>query len=249
MPDLTGAVQRLAATPRLLVALDFDGVLSPLVPVPSDARPLPAAVDAIRTLAGLPDTTVALVSGRGVADLAAVSGVGAPVVLVGSHGAELGDGGTVLDDAQRAGLDELVNELHQLVDGQPGVTLERKPAGIAVHVRNAERAVATRVLDAVRAGPAARPGVEVTPGKEVLDLAVLRVNKGIAIDALRERHHADAVFFAGDDVTDETAFARLRPGDVGVKVGTGETAAGFRVEAPTDMAALLGELAAARSGR
>ena len=37
------AVSTLAATERLLVALDFDGTLSPLVDAPMDARMLPAA--------------------------------------------------------------------------------------------------------------------------------------------------------------------------------------------------------------
>lgn len=247
MPELLDALRELAAVPRLLVALDFDGVLAPIVPVPSDARPLPAAASAIGSLATLPDTTVALVSGRGLADLAAVSGFGTPIRLVGSHGGEFDDGAAVLDDEQRARLDLLTTELHELVDHEPGVTLEGKPAGIAVHVRNAAPDVATRVLDAVRAGPAARPGIEATPGKSVLDLAVLRVNKGAAIDVLRERLKADAVFFAGDDVTDETAFALLRPGDVGVKVGEGETAATHRVADPDEMAGVLSHLLVART--
>jgi trehalose 6-phosphate phosphatase len=249
MSDLDEAVRALAGVPRLLVALDFDGVLAPIVNVPSDARPLPASAAALGSLATLPETTVALLSGRGLADLAAVSGFGSPIRLIGSHGGEFDDGGAVLDDDQRERLDRLGAELRELVAGEPGVTLEDKPAGIAVHVRNAAPDVGARVLDAVRAGPAARPGIEVTPGKAVLDLAVLQVNKGLALDVLRDRLKPDAVLFAGDDVTDETAFARLRSGDVGVKVGPGETAAEYRVPGPPEVGLLLQELLAARSAQ
>ena len=254
MTDLDGAVRELAGVPRLLVALDFDGVLAPIVDVPSEARPLPATVAAIEALAALPATTVALLSGRGRADLAAVSGFGSPIRLIGSHGGEFddgaGSGGTsLLDDEQRARLDRLTAELRELVDGEPVVTLEPKPAGMAVHVRNAPPEVGTRVLDAVRAGPASREGVEATPGKAVLDLSVVRMDKGAALELLREGVAADAVLFAGDDVTDETAFARLRPGDVGVKVGPGDTAAGHRVDEPSDVTALLELLVAARGAQ
>jgi trehalose 6-phosphate phosphatase len=248
--DATGlgeALRTIGAADRLLVALDFDGVLAPIVEVPSEARPLPASADAIGRLAALPDTTVALVSGRGLADLAAVSGFGAAVRMVGSHGAEFDDAEAgVLDDDKRELLDGLTAELRALVEGAAGVALEEKPAGIAVHVRNAEPAVAARVLEAVSAGPAARPGVEATPGKAVIDLAVVEVSKGLALDVLRERVNADAVFFVGDDVTDETAFVRLRPGDVGIKVGDGETAAAHRVPDPPAVTALLEQLLAAR---
>ena len=247
MTDLAAALDGLAAAPRLLVALDFDGVLAPIVDVPSQARPLPGSARALAALATLPGTTVALVSGRGLADLAAVSGFGAPVRLVGSHGGEFDDGGAVLDDEQRARLESLTAELATLVDGAPGVALEHKPAGVAVHVRNAGPDVAARVLDAVRAGPARHAGVDATPGKAVLDLAVLQVNKGLAIDVLRERTGADAVLFAGDDVTDETGFAVLRDGDVGVKVGDGETAAAHRVPDPPAVAELLEQLVALRA--
>jgi trehalose 6-phosphate phosphatase len=246
--ELRVALEDLAHVPNLLVALDFDGVLAPIVPVPSDARALPGAAATVRALAELPGTTVTLVSGRGLADLSAVSGLAAPVRLIGSHGGERDDGGELLDDDQRALKARLATALADLVDGVPGVVLEDKPAGVAVHVRGAEPDAGARVLDAVRAGPAAWAGVDATEGKAVLDLAVLQVSKGAAIDALRESVGADAVLFVGDDVTDETAFVRLRDGDVGVKVGDGDTAAGFRVATPEDVAALLEHLRAARSG-
>ena len=236
-------IERLAAVDELVVALDFDGTLAPIVEVPADARALPAALEAIHGLAALPDTTVVLLSGRALADLAAVSGLGPPVRLIGSHGLEPDDGPVPLDDGQRARLDRLNAEVDALVDGAAGVRVERKPAGVAVHVRGAAPEVGARVLDALRDGPAAAPGILSTPGKAVLDLAVTDVNKGVALDRMRGDA---AVFFAGDDVTDETAFARLRPGDVGVKVGEGDSVAAHRAPDPAALADLLGELLTAR---
>ena len=240
MIDLTG----LATAPELLVALDFDGTLAPIVEVPAEARALPAARSAIDGLAALPGTTVVLLSGRALADLATVSGLGRPVRLVGSHGLEPDGDPVPLDDAQRERLDRLNAAVDALVEGEPGVRTERKPAGVAVHVRGAAPEVGSRVLDALRAGPAAEPGIVTTPGKAVLDLAVTDMNKGIALDRMRG---SAAVFFAVDDVTDEAVFARLRPGDVGVKVGDGDTAATHRVSDPTALVELLEELLAARS--
>jgi trehalose 6-phosphate phosphatase len=241
-----------ALTGPLLVALDFDGVLSPIVAVPSDARPLPESAAAVRALAEAPDTTVVLVSGRALADLAAVSGFTEPVRMIGSHGGELGpglvDGDTaVLTDEQRALREKLSLALTDLVEGAPGVTLEHKPAGVAVHVRNAAPEVGARILEAVQTGPGSWEGIDSTPGKEVVDLAVLQVTKGSAIEALRERLGVERVFFAGDDRTDETVFTTLRAGDVGIKVGDGESAAGHRVADPVELAGVLAALAEARS--
>ena len=55
------------------------------------------------------------------------------------------------------------------------------------------------------------------------------------------------VFF-GDDVTYEQAVRRLRGDDVGVKVGPGDTLAGFRVGVPTDVSDALELLLAERAG-
>ena len=78
-----------------------------------------------------------------------------------------------------------------------------------------------------------------TEGKAVLEFAVISTDKGEAVDILRDQHDASAVVFFGDDVTDEKAFRRLRDGDVGVKVGPGDTAARYRIETPDDVATAL----------
>ncbi|WP_153038784.1 hypothetical protein [Rathayibacter tanaceti] len=55
------------------------------------------------------------------------------------------------------------------------------------------------------------------------------------------------MLYAGDDVTDEDAFAVLGPGDLGIKSGEGTTAAAFRVRGPEQVAHALSLLAGLRS--
>ena len=87
-PELLSALASLAATPRLLVALDFDGTLAPLVERAEDARALPASAAALRALADLPGTTTALISGRALDSLRVVAEPPEDMLLIGSHGAE-----------------------------------------------------------------------------------------------------------------------------------------------------------------
>jgi trehalose-phosphatase len=241
--ELRAAAARVARVPVLLVACDYDGTLAPIVEDPSRAAPLPEAVAAVRALAALPQTTVAVISGRALRDLAALSRLPSEVHLVGSHGSEF-DVGFV--DALAPELQqlrtELVETLTALVRRRPGVRLETKPASVAVHTRSAAPEVSGLVLEAIRTGPATWPGINVTHGKEVVELSVIATDKGLALDALRTQLSASAVVFLGDDVTDENAFARLHGPDLGIKVGHGETRARHRVLGPVDAVRLLGLL-------
>ena len=88
----------------------------------------------------------------------------------------------------------------------------------------------------------ARAGVRPLRGKNVVELPVLDADKGSAVLALRAELGAAAVVYAGDDVTDEHAFAVLGDGDVTVKVGPGETVATFRVPDATALVAALEHL-------
>ena len=98
-------------------------------------------------------------------------------------------------------------------------------------------------------GPARWAGVDVTLGKSVVELSVVETSKGIALQQLRAAAEIDAVLYVGDDVTDETAFGVLGPDDMGVKVGSGETHAAYRVDGPEDVRELLQLLVAERSQR
>jgi trehalose 6-phosphate phosphatase len=234
--DLVRALDRAAATEHLLVVSDFDGTLAPIVSNPADARPLPAAAEALLALAALPSTTVALVSGRALSTLRELSSVPPPVHLVGSHGAEFDTG--FAHDIDQELLNRIITELTAIAANRPGVTVEPKLASVALHVRNASAADGSDALDAARAAARAWDA-EVTAGKAVLEFAVISTDKGEAIDIIRDRDGATAVVFFGDDVTDEKAFRRLRMSDVGVKVGPGDTLAGYRVESPEDVATAL----------
>ncbi|MGP4019485.1 trehalose-phosphatase [Saccharopolyspora sp. 5N708] len=238
--ELRRVIVQLARTPRLLVACDYDGTLAPIVADPTQAKPLPESVHALRSLAALPATTTAVISGRALRDLATLSRLPAEVYLVGSHGSEF-DVGFVheLEPEATELRTELQIGLQDIVRGKLGVTLEAKPASVAVHVRRAEHEVAEEVLEAVRTGPATWAGVQVTEGKEVIELAVVQTDKGNALDALRHQVGATAAVFLGDDVTDEKAFARLHGPDLGIKVGEGDTLATYRIASTTEVATVL----------
>jgi trehalose 6-phosphate phosphatase len=234
--ELQDALARAARIPRLLITSDFDGTLAPIVNNPADARPLRDGVEALTQLSQCPGTATALISGRALDVLRDLSGMPTAVHLVGSHGAEFDSG--FAHPIDRALLDQIAAELTAIAGARPGVTVEFKPASVALHVRNAEPADADSALAQARAASQTW-NAELTEGKAVLEFAVITTDKGEAIDILRDEHEASAVIYFGDDVTDEKAFRRLRDGDVGVKVGPGQTLAGYRVDEPEDVAAAL----------
>jgi trehalose-phosphatase len=181
-----------------------------------------------------------VISGRALRDLATLSRLPAEVHLVGSHGSEFDIGFVhAIEPGPRELFHRLRAELERLVLDVPGVTLEVKPASIAVHVRRTEYQAGRRVLADVHRGPSTWEGVSTTDGKEVVELAVIRTDKGEALDVMRRQAGATATVFLGDDVTDEKAFARLSGPDVGIKVGEGGSLAVYRVPEAADVALLL----------
>ena len=242
-PDLLEALRRIAATEHLLVAMDFDGTMAPLVDHAGDARALPRSAAAFAALTELPRTTTALISGRALDSLRAVAFPPEKTLLIGSHGAEvwMGPGSSKLDldDARRELLAEVRRELEGIVEVAPGTLLEDKPAGVVLHTRLAADDVAEDAVAAARAVLQDRPGVYLKNGNRVLETSVVHTSKGEGIAFLRQATGATATVFAGDDTTDEDALARLLPGDLGVKVGLDFTQAQFRIEAPAHVSELL----------
>jgi trehalose-phosphatase len=242
-PDVDAALRRLASTSGpLVVALDFDGVCAPLVDDPAASRALPSTAAAVEALAGLAGVEVAFVSGRSLASLTEVAMAPPGVLLVGGHGAETGDD-VALPEREAALLAEITAEVEAVVADTPGTAAEHKPTAVVLHTRRATDDVTAAATRAVLDGPGARDGVHVRTGHDVVELSVVTADKGQAVRTLRERVGAAAVLYAGDDVTDEDAFAVLDPeSDLGVKVGAGDTRAHVRVGSPEDVTVLLERL-------
>lgn len=254
-PGLRAALEAFAAHPVVVVALDFDGTLSHLADDPSAVRPVPAARSVLADLAADDGVRLALVSGRPAGDLQTLADPPAGTSLVGSHGAELGEvtheGDVVLTDSPlsedaRDLHGRLAQELGAIAEGRSGVWVEHKPVGLAIHTRLAAPEDAEQATQAALAGPARWEGVHAIHGKDVVEISVHSATKGQAIERMRQEVTADApagdrvpVLYAGDDVTDEKAFAVLGEGDVTIKVGDGDTRAEHRVARPEDLAAAL----------
>lgn len=262
MDPLEIGLRRVATTDRLLVASDFDGTLAGLVDHPDAVVPDRLAVGALQELAELPATWVAVLSGRSRAVLEEHLGH-AGLALVGSHGAEIqgvelggvdlvgsGPGESGGDpELIRRTLDDAAAALDDLAEEYDGALVERKPTAVAFHYR---QIAPSRQNEAAGRAAALADGSEllrIQPGHMVVELVSGRVNKGDALDALRDSIGATGTVFVGDDRTDEHAFARLGPGDLAVKIGSGDTCAPVRIASQADVAPLFRRLQTLRAAR
>ncbi len=245
--DLHAAIMQLATVPNLLVVSDFDGTLAPIVDNPMDARPLRESSSALRSMAELNNTFVALVSGRSLRDLATLSRLPEEIRLVGSHGSEFDTGfAQTLSKQQQSTLDEALSQTRRIAE-KYGARIEPKPAGVAFHVRELPEDKKQPALDEMAAGPAQLDGVHQMNGKSVMELSVQDRNKGDALSLLRSQVSASAVIYLGDDTTDEAAFKTMSGPDLSIKVGDGDTAAKYRIKDSSEVAQVLAILNEARS--
>jgi trehalose 6-phosphate phosphatase len=184
---------------------DFDGTLAPIVNDPAGARPLPAALDALATLAerlGL----VAVVSGRPVDFLRAHVPFDR-VVLVGQYGMErLVDGEVVVDARVVPYLDAVAAARAEAEATWPDLFVEHKgDIAFTIHWRTAPGLAPHS--DAL-ADLAARHGLDTQPGRMACELRPpVPLDKGTAVEALlADSSGIRAVAFAGDDRGDLPVF-------------------------------------------
>lgn len=228
---------------RILCAFDFDGTLSPIVPVPEDAR-LP---DNIRSLLErvAQHAPIAVVTGRSVEDISRRIGF-RPDFLVGNHGLQ-----------GVPGWEDLASKHEQACAGwrrgialalsqpgwDPGIQLEDKRFSLSLHYRHAkDPASSAAALEGLFASLEPQP--RIVGGKFVYNLLVQdRCHKGTALLRLMELSGANSALYVGDDVTDEDVFSMRRPDILSIRVETSDdSSADFFVPHQHDVERLLEEL-------
>ncbi len=231
-PALRDALEAFARQESILIALDFDGTLAPLVDDPEASRMIAPARQALEKLTTMPGVTIAIVTGRAIDSVKRVAEPLNEWFLVGSHGIELLSPGEVTNyETPWLVPGDLVKNFEAVVESHPGTRLEQKPFGLALHTRGVEEQLARQAEAAAHEVCSAWGGaLVVRTGHGIMECSLQDATKGDGIDEIRRRLNPTAVLFAGDDRTDEDGFAVLALGDVAIRVGGGTTIAAHRLD-------------------
>lgn len=198
---------------RTLLALDFDGTLSPIVDDPAAAWIHPDSLAALRRL-GPVLGTIAIITGRPVEQARRLGrfeeGDGLESLLVcGQYGAEHWDAAT--GELTQPGRPEAVHELAERLPrwlaehDAERIRVEDKGLAVALHTRG----IAPGLLDVLApqiAVLAAEFDLHVEPGRQVIELRAHRTDKGQTLRRVVESARPEALVFAGDDLGDLPAF-------------------------------------------
>jgi len=212
------------AADDLVVGLDFDGTLSPIVDDPEQAHIHPDAGAVLADLAAQV-RAVAVVTGRPARQALDLGGLEEVGNAIGESGRELfvlGQYGNerwtstdrrVISPKPPRGLATFMGGLPRLLrdGGAEGAWVEEKGLAVAVHVRRLDdpQAAFERLLP-VLTESARSHGLEVEPGRLVIEVRAPGMHKGAAVRALTEELGARAFVFCGDDLGDLEAFKAVQ---------------------------------------
>lgn len=230
--------------------LDVDGTLLELADHPGAVFVDPELRELVGRLRAAAEGAVALVSGRTVADLDRLfSDPSLP--LAGMHGCERRDAKGHLHVAPVAleQLSEVRAGLQRLVTRHPGLLLEDKGAGLALHFLQArELEHELRAEVALLAAPLV-PRFALLDGHAVIEVKPAAHTKDTAVSEFMEEDpfRGRQPIFIGDDQTDYGGFAAVRRFD-GLAIAVGpRVKSEWWLPGPSAVRQWLGQLAAAVS--
>lgn len=233
-----------ASTRHLSLFLDFDGTLVPIASGPQAIQIPPGLVELLHAASQALGGRLALISGRTIADLDSHLGMH-DLAVVGSHGREfrLADG-EIEVAVSGPDLAELEAVIQARANSLPGLEVEPKRFGIALHYRKAPH-LAAQVRD-LADEIAQLSRLSVKPGKMVAEILPPGSDKGSAVRRIMDdrKFRGSVPVFIGDDITDEDGFRAVREfNGMGVLVGERQgSLATARLDSPEDVRRLLAQI-------
>jgi len=212
-----------ALAPGVVVGLDFDGTLSPIVEDPESAVIHPDAPRVLTELAAQVRAVV-VITGRPARQVVALGHLelvadelpaDAELMVMGQYGNERWDSRSraFTTPEPPAGLAAFRDELPGLLADADAADahVEEKGLAVAVHTRRLPdpRAAFDRLRERL-ADAADRHGLLLEPGRLVLEVRAPGMHKGKAVRAAFEEHDGQGVLFIGDDLGDLEAFEAAR---------------------------------------
>jgi trehalose 6-phosphate phosphatase len=240
-PDYLPAPEPLVCRGQALF-LDLDGTLTPIMPRPGDVVADPERTRLLRDLVQGFERRVAIISGRTVEDVAAITEDAVPAIA-GVHGLARRDArgelSAALPDPDLIGAREIFEHLAR---AQPGLMVEDKGLSVALHYRGFP-AACEAVREAARRLEASSDLV-FQEGDMVAEMRTRCDDKGQAVRRFLTEWPFQGArpIFVGDDLTDEDGFVAVQSaGGFGVLVGAPRrTAARYRLADPSAVLSWLG---------
>lgn len=257
-------VKRVKEATQILLFLDYDGTLTPIVARPEMAVLSSQAREILRQISHHSLFKLAIISGRNLSEIKTLLGL-ENITYVGNHGLEIeyppcycqarsSETTTFIYPVAKEfqpGLKRLEQRLRERLAGIDGVLIENKGLTLSIHYRLVKETAVKKIkklfLEAIDDGDA-RDKLQVTEGKKVLEVRPpVEWNKGEAIEWLLEIYGmpGSLPIFAGDDVTDEDGFKILhRVGGISIFVGEDKasSAADYYLDSPEQLGHWLGKL-------
>ena len=208
------------ASDDLVVGLDFDGTLAPIVEDPEHAHIHPEAAEVLVDLASQV-RAVAVITGRPARQALALGGLeevgnaigesGRQLFVLGQYGNErwTSTDRRVISPKPPRGLATFMGELPRLLRKADAADawVEEKGLAVAVHTRRLENPqVAFDRLLPMLADSAKSHDLDVEPGRSVIEVRAHGMHKGTAVRRLAGELNAKAFAFCGDDLGDVEAF-------------------------------------------
>lgn len=249
---------------QIVIFLDYDGTLSPIVQDPDQAFMANEMREAVRDVAEYFPT--AIVSGRSrdkVHSFVRLS----ELYYAGSHGMDIkgpakghknrkGDQGVLFQPAKDflPMMDEVYKALLEETKSTPGAKVENNKFCLSVHFRRVDEKLWADLAEKVKSVLKEYPKLRSTQGRKVLEIRpTIKWDKGKALEFLLETlgfANSDKVLpiYIGDDRTDEDAFKVLRKKGQGLGIlvskSPKDTDASYSLEEPSEVMYFLQRLVA-----
>ena len=209
-----------AVADTLVVGLDFDGTLAPIVEDPERAHIHPDGRDVLVGLAEVVGA-VAVITGRPARQVLALGGLDEVGEAIGGSGRELHVFGQygherwsstrrrIVSPRPPRGLASLARELPRILREADAADafIEDKGLAFAVHTRRlSDPDEAFARLEGPLTKAAERHGMVVEPGRQVIEVRSPGMDKGAVVRHLAEELTVGGFLFAGDDLGDLEAF-------------------------------------------
>jgi len=222
---------RLKEAKHILLLIDYDGTLTPIVERPELAHLSPEMKECLQGLVNNPRLTLGIISGRTLGDLQERVGIKG-IIYAANHGLEIeGPNISFINPAAKqaiSSLRSLCQDISKAIAAIKGARIDNKELTLSLHYRLVDEAQLdelNKIFTEIVKAPLASGQIRITPSKKAYDIKpAVDWDKGKAVEFIAQKLAGEdkpLMLFLGDDVTDYDGFRTVDMND-GISIFVGK---------------------------